>query len=188
MIYFSSDWHLGETRITKEFNPFFRPFKSVEEQNECIINNMNSLIKEGDTLIHLGDVAMTVEDMKLLDNLVCKNRILIEGNYDVDKPEKRKELEKYFDKIVPELKMKINGLKLYLNHYPTKCNMKSDRFNICGHIHGLWKVQPNMVNVGIDAWNFLPVSFDDIKFVKNAIENHYDDDVFPLLVDKKKKN
>jgi len=43
MKYFTSDWHLNEKRIF-EFNPFFRPFKSIEEQNETIINNCNEIV------------------------------------------------------------------------------------------------------------------------------------------------
>ena len=55
--------------------------------------------------------------------------------------------------------------------------------NIVGHIHGLWKVQPNTINVGVDAWNYKPLSTDDIKFVTTAMEKHYDNDVFPLVKD-----
>ena len=51
-------------------------------------------------------------------------------------------------------------------------------FNIVGHIHSLWKVQRNMVNVSTDIWNFSPVSEDKILFIRNAIENFYDENVF----------
>jgi len=57
----------------------------------------------------------------------------------------------------------------------------ADRFNIVGHIHGLWKVQPNMVNVGVDAWHFRPVSEQEIRFVYDAMRTgKYDENVFPL--------
>jgi len=42
-----------------------------------------------------------------------------------------------------------NEEEVYIDHYPT--NGKSDIFNVVGHIHGTWKVQRNMVNVGVDA-------------------------------------
>jgi len=51
-------------------------------------------------------------------------------------------------------------------------------FNICGHIHGLWKVQRNMINVGVDAWHFIPVSEEQIIFYMNGIKKHYDANVF----------
>ena len=188
MRYFTSDWHLNEKRIG-EFNPFFRPFKSIEEQNNTIINNMNSIIKKDDTLIHIGDIAMDLDGLKLLDKIKCKDRTLIRGNYDI---QFENELSKYFDRVIDsglitidinsELKLKkkinINGFVAKLNHYPTK--IYDDEFGIFGHIHGLWKVQPNMVNVSVDAWHFNPVSEFEIIFIKNAIENgFYDDNVFP---------
>lgn len=36
-----------------------------------------------------------------------------------------------------------------------------------------------MVNVGVDAWNFRFVDENQIHFIRNACENHYDENVFP---------
>ena len=55
MIYFSSDTHFGHNR---EFVWKARGFKSVEEMNEAIVRNFNSLITEDDDLYLLGDVIM----------------------------------------------------------------------------------------------------------------------------------
>lgn len=170
--YFTSDWHLNETRIG-DFNPFFRPFKSVQEQNDTIIRNLNDIVQPNDELYHLGDVAVDEEGVRLLELVKCQNRILIIGNYDEDKLNL---LAKYFGDIKEEMDLRVGNIDCYLNHYPV--NGIPDKFNITGHIHGLWKVKPNMVNVGTDAWHFRPVSEKDILFIYNAIKNHYDDNVF----------
>jgi calcineurin-like phosphoesterase family protein len=171
--YFTSDWHLNETRIG-DFNPFFRPFKSINEQNDTIIKNLNDIVKLDDELYMLGDVAMDEGGLKLLDKIKCQNRTLIVGNYDEDKLE---QLTKYFGQVRNEMNLRIGKVDCYLNHYPTK--YVNNRFNITGHIHGLWKVKPNMVNVGVDAWHFKPVSKEEILFVHNAIEKgYYDENVF----------
>lgn len=170
--YFTSDWHLNEKRIGN-FNPFFRPFKSNQEQNDTIIGNLNDIVQSSDELYHLGDVAMDEEGVKLLDKIKCQNRILIVGNYDEDKLD---QLAKYFDDIREAMDLQIGDVNCYLNHYPV--NGVPDRFNITGHIHSLWKVKPNAVNVGTDAWHFKPVSQDEILFVYDAIKNHYDNNVF----------
>ena len=172
--FFTSDWHLNEKRIF-EFNPFFRPFKSIEEQNDIIINNCNDLVGENDTLYHLGDVAMDEEGVKLMEKIKCKNRILIIGNYDDDK---LSILDRYFDEIYHNLDLKINDIDFHLNHYPV--DAKEGVMNLVGHIHGLWKVQPNMINVSTDAWNYQPLDEKRIDFVSNAIKFHYDKNVFPL--------
>jgi hypothetical protein len=112
-------------------------------------------------------------------------KILIKGNYDISSENggtakyeiNDKVLLKYFDEVYDELEIEIGGEKVYLNHFPT--NMKSETFNIVGHIHGTWKVMRNAINVGVDAWHFIPVSEDLIKFQMNGIRNHYDQNVFP---------
>jgi calcineurin-like phosphoesterase family protein len=178
--YFTSDWHLNETRIG-EFNPFFRPFKNVGEQNETIIGNLNRIVQPNDELYHLGDVAMDEKGVRLLDLIRCQNKTLIVGNYDENKVDS---LAKYFKDIKREMNLKIGTIDCYLNHYPV--NHVSDRFNITGHIHSLWKVKPNMVNVGVDAWHFRPVSEKEILFVHNAIQKkYYDDNVFVDCIKKK---
>jgi len=177
MIYFTSDWHLGEKRLGNitlgGFNPFFRPFKTTAEQDQAIIQNLNEEVGEKDTLYHLGDVLMTEGSFRWLEQIKCDNKILILGNHDLEFKDK---LGNYFD-IKEEGFFNTDKSKFYLNHYPSRSI--SGRFNIVGHIHGLWKVKRNMVNVSVDAWNFLPVSLPEILFVKNAIDKgFYDENVF----------
>jgi len=86
-------------------------------------------------------------------------------------------LRPFFKTIQKECTIELNnGHSIYLNHYPAKCI--DNLFCLTGHIHGLWKVQRNMINVSCDAWNFTPVSEDEIIFCMNAIRNHYDEHVF----------
>jgi len=184
MTYFLSDTHWGETRITPAFNPFFRPFKSVEEQNETMVERINEVVGENDELYHLGDVAYTVEGISFMDRIKCKNRTLILGNYDVDVPEKMPLLHAAFNgQVFDSMLRQFEGVLMYLNHYPVNGAKHSadwpHALSIVGHIHGLWKVQPNMINVGVDAWHFRPVSLTEILFVYNAIQHHYDKHVFP---------
>lgn len=194
MEYFTSDWHLGEKRIgiNGELNLFYRPFDSIEEQNETIVNNFNEDFKDGDTLWHLGDVING--DLKDAENILYNLKYkypnskfnLVMGNYDVDKQQL---LSKYFDTMVNDyLYLDFNDTdNVYMNHYPTNCidvinsdNEETDlSFGITGHIHGLWKVQRNLINVGVDAWHFKLVSKEEIEFCWNSMKNHYDSDVFP---------
>ncbi|MGF2075493.1 hypothetical protein, partial [Enterococcus casseliflavus] len=50
-----------------------------------------------------------------------------------------------------------------------------------------WKVQLNMVNVGVDANHFYPHALDNMRFFLQAISDFYDDDVWvgysPLNLD-----
>lgn len=181
--YFTANWHLGDDRIGINSKPnlFYRPFSSINEQNSTIFNQIHlSDFNDGDTLYHLGNVFYTInydthemfEEFK--NDYPNSNLILIKGNYDDNKTSN---LIHFFDEIHEELTIEIKGRKYYLNHYPVNCIDKE--FSLTGHIHGLWKVQKNMINVGVDAWHFKPVSEDEIDFCRTACEKYYDDNVFP---------
>jgi len=55
-IYFTSDMHLGHKNIIKYSN---RPFNSLVEMDQVIIDNYNSVVKKGDTVYDLGDFCFT---------------------------------------------------------------------------------------------------------------------------------
>ena len=199
MNYYTSDWHLGDPRLGIDGKPnlFYRPFKSILEQNNAIMDGFfNSDFKDGDTLWHLGDVLYNEEENLLLSPLKARypnsKFKLIIGNYDEDKV---KLLSKYFDEMYDsytEVEL-IQGSAVYLNHYPANCTKhlgyeispgyKID-LAITGHIHGLWKVQSSMINVGVDAWHFKPVSETEILFCWNAMQKFYDENVFPYTWNK----
>jgi calcineurin-like phosphoesterase family protein len=42
------------------------------------------------------------------------------------------------------------------------------RWLLCGHVHNRWKKQGRSINVGVDVWNFYPVSLEEIKEIIRA--------------------
>lgn len=169
--YFTSDWHFNELRkktiiLGKSLN-FSKLFSSVKEQDEAILRGLNNTVKMGDTLYVIGDVSKNLEGIKLVDRIKCKNRILIKGNHDEDKLE---ELARYFDELKEDMELDVKGIPSYLVHYPVY--QRDDRFNIVGHIHGSWRTQPNVVNVGVDIWDFKPVSEEEISNVYRSMADH----------------
>lgn len=60
----------------------------------------------------------------------------------------------------------------YLKHME-KRPYNDGRILLCGHVHNHWKVQKNMINVGVDVWDFTPVSLDEIRQMIASIDATY---------------
>lgn len=179
--FFVSDLHFQDERLNLYARDLM--FKDSNEVDEYIIKIWNKTINAEDLVIVVGDISMTRDGLDTLKRLNGE-KWLVKGNYDISvenggtaKYEISDEiLSKYFTKVVDDLEMEIGGETVYINHFPT--NAVTNHFNIVGHIHGTWKVQRNMINVGVDAWHFTPVSEDLIKFQMNGIRVHYDQNVY----------
>jgi len=180
MIYFTADTHFGSER-TLEFSR--RPFKSVSEMDNALIENWNSVVKRNDVVYHLGDFG----NYPILQKLNGKV-ILIWGNYEQDDSIHAggqynlscKLIDDYgFEEIITSLVLPIYGENINLTHRPEDC--KRNYFNLFGHIHKLCMVKKFGLNVGTDCHNFKPISLEEVLWYKNAIENHYDKNVFMSL-------
>jgi calcineurin-like phosphoesterase family protein len=140
-----------------------------------MVEKWNNIVKPEDTVYYLGDFAYTEESIKKAEELNGKKH-LIRGNHD-EKFDK-KLFEPYFETVQDSLELTIKHggeeLDVFLTHYPAKGI--SDRFNLVGHIHGVWRLQKNMLNVGVDAWHFKPITQEEILFFYNAICKYYDED------------
>lgn len=167
MIYFTSDTHFNQQR-TLELSR--RPFDSVEHMNKVLINNWNSIVKPGDTVYHLGDFG-DISYREYLNGRI----ILLVGNYEL-KDYTYSELNEYFDIIEEPTEVVIGDHNFYLVHEPA--DQHPYKFNLFGHIHKLQMVKRNGLNVGVDCHNFKPISLEEVLWYKNAIENHYDYNVF----------
>ena len=176
-IWFTSDLHLGDNRLNLYGRDLF--FKTYKEFESKLFFTWNHLVKPNDTVYFLGDLAFTPASCLKFKSL-NGYKILLRGNYDRDDMTAKEGVTKYFPEIFDEIHdnliIELNGIKFNLNHFPEKCipNM----FNITGHIHGLWRVQRNMINVGIDAWNYHLLDEEHLLFFHNAVLNYYDINVF----------
>lgn len=83
--FFTSDLHLGHRNLLKFTKP--RPFNSIDEHDEAILENWNSVVKQEDTVYVLGDIAMNKDPDELGKYLTRLNghKHLILGNHDRSK-------------------------------------------------------------------------------------------------------
>lgn len=166
MTFFTADEHYGHKNILKYCN---RPFKTIEEMDETIIKNFNSIVTYKDTTYHLGDFTFKKPD-KYLRQLNGKH-IFIRGNHD-----------RFFIKD-NLLDIKIEGFPITLCHYPMVVWNKShfNSWQLFGHVHNSKEFNiGKKYNVGVDTNNFFPVSFTNIKIIMS-----HQPDNFNLIKEKK---
>ena len=118
-----------------------RPFQDVVEMNETLIENWNRVVKPGDRVYHLGDVAMGGSHVyKQLPTLLARlngSKTLIVGNHD-DIPWLSKGA--FFRKV--EMWKLLTDFGLLLTHVPVHRSaiqerLGPDAINVHGHIHNL---------------------------------------------------
>ncbi len=165
MIYFIADTHFNHANIIKYCN---RPFKNTDEMNKYIIKKWNSVVKQTDTVYHLGDVGFgKFEELKTLVGSLNGRKILLRGNHDFKIGVNTwKEIG-----FVGVYKKEIILDNLLLTHIPTE-EVEENQINIFGHIHDKPLDRKfdtkNHICVSCDVVHYTPVSINKIKsIVKN---------------------
>ncbi len=145
-----SDTHFGHTNIIKYCD---RPFANVDEMDEALIKNWNSVVGPQDKVYHLGDVTLSRRKLYILDHLSGK-KILIKGNHDIFP---LKDYTPYFKDV-----RATHELGDYLlSHIPVHDSQKY-RFagNIHGHIHEKNLPDPWYYNISVEQINYTPITLE----------------------------
>lgn len=186
MIFFSSDHHFWHTNVIKYCS---RPYDSVEAMNDDLIARWNAAVSPDDTVYYLGDFSLSVRALPIVGKL-NGTKILVPGNHDHafpwnGKPARKavRYLDAGFSEIVTEPReWTLEGLPepVVLWHLPRASDNsdsryleyrppQSDAWLLCGHVHEKWKIRDRMINVGVDVWNYTPVSAATIAAVMGGL-------------------
>lgn len=164
MIYVTSDTHFSHKAIMTYEN---RPFKNIDEMNNTIINNWNSIVKAEDTVYHLGDVAFTNKTFsKHIVQSLIGHKILIMGNHDCCRTRKWW-LDCGFDEVHREpILITVNGEQVLLTHDPIAgMYVPEDILVVHGHIHSkqiAGYVKPRFNCVCVELTNYTPVELEKV--------------------------
>jgi calcineurin-like phosphoesterase family protein len=165
-IFFTADLHLNHANIIKYCN---RPFKTVQEMNQTIINRWNEVVTDEDQVYLLGDFGFGPPHLmnRLLSCL--KGQIfLIWGNHD-------RVWSQNCDRFVwqgvyKKIDVPWNGRSqtVVLMHYAMRVWEKNhyNSWQLYGHSHGTLPVLPGclQMDVGVDPNDFRPVALEQVGF------------------------
>ncbi len=183
-IYFTSDQHYGHHNIIRYCA---RPFTDVNHMNEELIRLHNETVAPNDTVYHLGDFSMNKAFVKPILERLNGEHYLIMGNHDAThrchhKNKHDKKVNAYalyyqagFKTISEYDILKIANEDVLLCHLPFSEDhaefeprykefrpKDQGQFLLCGHVHTAWKIKGRQINVGVDQWDFKPVSLEQI--------------------------
>lgn len=166
--FFTSDYHLWHANIIRFLDDDglkIRPFFSLEEMHERIIEEHNKLVKPNDYVYNLGDVTFRYDGAfnSIMSRLHGRKRLLL-GNHDkILNPG----LRQHFEKV--ELWKGFKEGNFTGSHMPLKeGSFRDGDFNVHGHTHqrpvrlpnGL--IDPHYICVCLEQRGWKPVHYDEI--------------------------
>jgi len=163
-----SDHHLGHGNIltfTHDDKPL-RPFDSLEEMHEVMIQRHNHVVRPMDRVYFLGDVVINRKYLYLLSRFNGR-KVLVRGNHDICK---LKEYAEYFEDVRG---VAVKPRVAVLTHVPIHPDSfrESWPLNVHGHLHANtvkvsgshYRIEDKRyVNVSMEQINYTPVDLDDI--------------------------
>lgn len=180
MNYYIADLHFGHKNVLSFDN---RPFKTIEDHDQALIENWNNTVGMDDDVYILGDISWgnstdTINIFRQLNGTLH----LVRGNHD-NKLLKNRELQSLFVEICDYKELDIgDGKIMVLSHYPIPCfkNHYHGSYHLYGHVHNsfehnmmervkyemeeLYSVPCNMFNVGcmMPYMNYTPRTLSEI--------------------------
>ena len=157
-VYFTADTHFGHQNIIHHCN---RPFPTVEQMDEALISRWNAIVGPHDEVWHLGDFTIRNGTPAQAYRERLNGEIhLVYGNHDkttVKNLRCWKSHQAYAE-------IEIEDVSIVLCHYAMRVWRKSHHGSLMlyGHSHGNLPPHGNSLDVGVDCWNFEPITLSQI--------------------------
>jgi calcineurin-like phosphoesterase family protein len=184
-IFFTSDTHFSHEFIAKK-----RGFSSIEEHDNFLIEQWNSVVDNGDCIYILGDFIWNKADEEHILKQLNGQKYVILGNHDKIGKHNEQIYNKYLIWYRTQHLLKIkNGenipsTKIFLYHYPIEVwdSQHYSSYHFYGHVHGdcqhlkMRTDIPRRYDVGVDTNEYKPITFEEIVMKlkeQNLYETNY---------------
>lgn len=174
MIFFIADTHFGHKNIIKYCT---RPYETVDEMDEDLIEKWNRKVGKLDTVYIIGDFVWNKNKVPYYAEILNGKKILVTGNHDETWTTKKDHPNfSCFEEVTDYKFDSIKDRPVTLCHYPMvewrNCR-KDDApyigYLIHGHIHNNYSDEYrymlrryNALNAGADVNGFEPVTFEEM--------------------------
>jgi len=158
--YFTADTHFGHRAI---ISMCARPFSSIEEHDATLVDLWNGVVRPNDEVWHLGDFSYRAGEggaeriLRKLNGCIH----LVKGNHDrhgvTSLPQ--------WASVQDFKEIKLDGQRISLFHYGMRTwpAQWHDSIQLYGHSHTRLPGNSRSLDVGVDAWNYVPVDIEQIR-------------------------
>lgn len=170
---FYSDPHFGHRKVIDFCD---RPFTDLDHMHEAFILRYNQVVKPFHTVCWAGDTFFSnLESAREILSRMNGRKLLVRGNHDGSNTR----CAKLFDFVTDRLHLRIAGRHCVVSHYPyagtEHHGMVDDRFQdlrvprvkgqalIHGHSHSKVRRHQTQIHVGVDAWDYRPVTMAQVE-------------------------
>ena len=171
--WFTSDQHWGHFNVIKYCK---RPFDSVEEMDEVMIDRWNDVVGVDDKVYHLGDVTLgRFDKFESYINQLNGHIKIVPGGHDRRWLEEQGNVKErclnysVMDSLVTltfpkNLDGSAHCTVIVLCHYALRVWDRSHygSLHLYGHSHGNLEPLPNSMDVGVDCHGYYPVSLEQV--------------------------
>lgn len=159
-VFFTADTHFGHGGALGLFK---RPFASVRAMDEAMVARWNEVVGEPDEVWHLGDFAVHQPAGRidaLLGALAGRKHLILGNNDSVETAELRG-----WASVQGYAEIEVDRTPLVLCHYPFRSwnGQARGALDLHGHSHGRLTPLARQLDVGVDVWDFRPVTLDEIR-------------------------
>lgn len=152
-----------------------RPFATIEEHDEALVERWNAAVRPEDTVWHLGDFCYRCPEARARQIFSRLNgrRFLVRGNH--DKVGSRLPWDGPVVDVAHVVDRNFDGSPqgLFLSHYAHRvwARMHRGDIHLYGHSHGRLPGTAASTDVGVDCFDFRPVTLAEIRvrLAENAV-------------------
>jgi calcineurin-like phosphoesterase family protein len=175
-IFFTSDLHFGHKHIIEYCN---RPWETVEQMDEGLIERWNSVVNDDDQIYILGDFSFrgktrTLEILERLSGI----KFWIRGNHDSSKIGQAAVEGGMVEWFRDYYRLRVHDgeetQKIVLCHFPIESwhGLSSGTWHLHGHCHGSLSSKGKRFDVGVDCHSWYPISYENVKRLMDTKSVH----------------
>lgn len=154
----------AEFKLKEDPSLPLRPFTSLEEMDETMIENHNKVVGDNDIVYHLGDFSFGGKQniARFARRLRGRKRLIL-GNHDYNAID----YVDHFEKVSSCKEIEIAKTHFFMSHYPVyrsgfdgRSDLKS--YNLHGHTHDVLTGENYHINVCVENIGFKPIAIEEL--------------------------